>query len=60
MRADTWSMHLPGSLPKMRAKRDCGKCGRTAELHGGIQLSPTRWHCAACWRQRVLAAKPRS
>jgi hypothetical protein len=57
MSIDTWSMNLPGSLTQVRPKLECSKCGQSRSAHGGVQVSPTRWHCAACWRGTLATTR---
>lgn len=37
--------------------RVCGKCSENKPPEGGIQLSPTKWICAACWTRKAVVRK---
>ena len=42
---------LPGSLSHAHKARVCSKCGAEKDPAGGIQMSPQKWICNACWKQ---------
>lgn len=52
----TGSIHLPGTPLGHLRVRPCDACGRTVNAHGGVQLRPGKWHCAACWRRPLTNA----
>ena len=35
----------------------CSKCEREKPPEGGIEMSPTRWICAACWTRKATRRK---
>lgn len=41
---------LPGTRKNTEPLRGCSKCGQQKEPAGGVQMSATKWRCAACWR----------
>jgi len=49
---------LAGSLLDRGPLRFCGRCLLSANEQGGIQLSPTRWCCAACWKSCTAGTRP--
>ena len=32
----------------------CNKCEELRPPEGGVQMNPSKWHCAACWTRRVI------
>ncbi len=48
---------LPGSTKNSSPLKECSKCGNKREPAGGIQLSPSKWRCASCWRSYVFRKK---
>jgi hypothetical protein len=32
----------------------CAKCDEQKPPEGGIDMSPTRWHCSTCWTLRAI------
>jgi hypothetical protein len=41
---------MSGSLKNTQPFKFCSKCEKPCEPAGGIQMSPTKWRCALCWR----------
>lgn len=41
---------LAGSMKNTQPLKVCSKCEQNREPAGGIQMSPTKWRCARCWR----------
>jgi hypothetical protein len=35
----------------------CSKCEKNQDLNNGVQLTPTKWICGACWAQRLRKMK---
>ena len=33
--------------------KQCNKCEEVKPPEGGIQMSPNKWYCAACWTLRA-------
>jgi hypothetical protein len=33
--------------------KQCGKCSEMRAPEGGVEMSPTKWVCAACWIGRT-------
>lgn len=46
--------------PRAQILRPCSGCQKTVPPEGGINLSPTRWICVACWQQRQRKNQPKS
>ena len=42
-----------GSNQPIHKYKLCNKCEEMRAPEGGIELSPTRWSCSACWANRV-------
>lgn len=43
-----------GNKQQMHQLKHCNKCDEKRPPEGGIQMSPTKWHCAACWTRRAI------
>lgn len=41
---------LPGSTKNTQPLKECAKCGQMREPTGGVNMTPSKWHCASCWR----------
>lgn len=37
--------------------KHCNKCNDMRPPEGGVQMNPTRWHCAACWTVRATTKR---
>lgn len=48
---------LPGSSKHAHKLKECSKCGDKKDPAGGIQMSPSSWRCAGCWRGFGLKRK---
>ena len=48
---------LPNSAKHVSQSRLCSKCGEMRLPEGGIQMSPEKWYCAACWIKRTIRRK---
>ena len=35
----------------------CGKCSESKPPEGGINMTPTKWICAACWTRKAVVRK---
>lgn len=42
-----------GSKQPVHKYKLCNKCEEQKPPEGGISMSPTKWHCASCWANRV-------
>ena len=42
-----------GSKQPIHKLKQCNKCDEMKPPEGGIQMSPTKWHCASCWAKRL-------
>ena len=42
-----------GSRQPIHPLKLCNKCEEKRPPEGGIQLSPSKWYCAACWAKKV-------
>ena len=42
-----------GSKQPTHQFKQCDKCDEAKPPEGGIQMSPNKWHCAACWALRA-------
>lgn len=43
---------LKGSRDISGSLQLCGKCGQSKPTNGGCQMTPTKWICSGCWKQR--------
>jgi formylmethanofuran dehydrogenase subunit E len=43
-----------GSKQPIHQLKQCNKCDEMKPPEGGIQMSPSKWHCAACWTKRAI------
>ncbi len=50
---------MPGSRQNSGKLRHCPKCEHDTDVAGGVELRPGVWRCAACWKARSLASKPK-
>jgi hypothetical protein len=50
---DTVPVKLPGSAKDEAPMRMCDKHGQMAPQGGGVQITPTKWSCATCWKLRL-------
>jgi hypothetical protein len=41
-----------GSKQPVHQHKECNNCNEMKPPEGGIQLSHTKWYCAACWAGR--------
>ena len=46
-----------GSKQPVHKHKLCNKCEEMKPPEGGIQMNPSKWHCAACWVRRVVVRK---
>jgi hypothetical protein len=44
-----------GSKQPVHKYRLCTKCEEQRPPEGGVDMSPTRWHCSVCWAHRVTS-----
>jgi hypothetical protein len=54
-------LHMPNSTTNLRNAHRfklCSKCNESKPPEGGIDMSPTRWMCAACWTIKATRRKP--
>jgi hypothetical protein len=42
-----------GSKQPQHQYKVCNKCESMKPPEGGIQMSPSKWHCALCWTKRA-------
>jgi len=42
-----------GAKQPIHQLKTCDKCGQTKPPEGGIQMSPSKWHCVTCWTKRA-------
>lgn len=42
-----------GSKQPIHQFKHCARCEETKAPEGGIQMSPNKWYCAACWAHRA-------
>jgi hypothetical protein len=47
-----------GSKQPVHQHKECTHCNEMKPPEGGIQLSHTKWHCAACWAGRASRRTP--
>lgn len=45
-------VHLRGSLPDTGNLTECSVCLMHVTPAGGVQVTPTRYCCGACWKAR--------
>jgi hypothetical protein len=43
-----------GSKQPVHKHKLCNKCEEMKPPEGGVQMSPSKWHCAPCWVKRVV------
>ena len=48
------SLTLPGSSSVDIKVRFCAKCESDQPESGGVQMTPKRWSCAKCWKNRMF------
>lgn len=41
---------LTGSLKSTKPLKECSKCGQMSEQSDGVQMTPSKWRCAKCYR----------
>lgn len=46
-------IEMPKSSRNMHRFKVCSKCSQEKPPEGGIEMSATRWICAACWTHRA-------
>ena len=46
-------LDLNGMQPNLNRFKQCNKCELAKPPEGGIQMSPSKWHCASCWTLRA-------
>lgn len=46
-------LDLGGQQPNTQRFKQCDKCDVSKPPEGGIQMSPSKWYCAACWALRA-------
>ena len=51
------TLTLNGSQPYLHPRRKCDKCEKEKAPEGGIQMGPTKWHCAECWTRKAVVRK---
>jgi hypothetical protein len=51
------NLTLNGSQPHLHPMRKCDKCEKLKAPEGGIQMSPSKWHCAECWTRKAVVKK---
>jgi hypothetical protein len=54
-------LHMPNSTNGNRNAHPlklCAKCEEKMPPEGGIDMTPRRWICAACWIRRPTKKKP--
>lgn len=50
--------NLPGSpLSHKYPLKRCSRCDEDRVPEGGIDMSPTKWVCAACWVRRSASSQ---
>jgi len=42
-----------GSKQPVHKYKLCNKCEEMKPPEGGVQMSPSKWHCAVCWTRRI-------
>jgi hypothetical protein len=42
-----------GSKQPVHKYRLCAKCEEMRPPEGGVDMSPSRWHCSVCWAHRA-------
>ena len=42
-----------GSKQPTHQLKHCDRCEEKRPPEGGIQMSQSKWHCAACWTKRA-------
>ena len=50
-------LSIGGDRQPLHQYKLCNKCEEAKPPEGGVQMSPTRWHCALCWTKRVTIDK---
>lgn len=35
----------------------CGRCSQSKPPEGGIDMSPAKWICAACWTRKAVVRR---
>ena len=42
-----------GSRQPIHQLKLCNKCEEKRPPEGGVQMTPAKWYCAACWTKKV-------
>jgi hypothetical protein len=53
----TKQLTLNSPPPPSHQFKTCAKCEQSKPPEGGIDMTPTRWICAACWVAKASKRK---